>query len=126
MEKLTAAESLGDNRDGLGRDRTDMVNAEETEKLIDAAKVAGTAVYNGTGERLGTIERVMLNKFSGKVAYCVMGFGGFLGIGERYHVLPWDTLTYDEARAGYNIDLTPETLRSARSYSPAELDALNY
>jgi hypothetical protein len=84
----TRTGEYGDNTDGLGRDRTDQVTQDESNTLISADKVQGTAVYDGTGERLGTIDSLMLNKRSGKVAYAVMSFGGFLGIGERYHPLP--------------------------------------
>lgn len=122
----TRADSFGDNRDGLGRDRSDRVAADETGKLISSDKVVGTAVYNSAGEHLGSIYSVMLHKISGRVAYAVMSFGGFLGLGERYHVLPWDVLTYDEAKGGYNIDKTGEQLRGAPHYSKPELDALDY
>ena len=67
----------------------------ETSTLISADKVEGTAVYNREGDKLGSIQTVMIDKVSGKVAYAVMSFGGFLGIGDRYHPLPWDVLTYD-------------------------------
>lgn len=118
-------DDLGHNRDGLGRDRTDAVHTDETGKLIAAAKVIGTTVYNGEGEKLGTIDSLMLNKFNGRVAYAVMSFGGFLGIGERYHPLPWDVLTFDEAKRGYNIDLQRERLASAPNYTRAELEHLD-
>lgn len=113
---------LGDNRDGLGRDRTDAVTADETGTLIAADKVIGTAVYDAAGERLGTIDSVMLNKRSGKVAYAVMSFGGFLGIGERYHPLPWDVLTYDQGKGGYNIQHSADDLRRAPNYTRSEVD----
>ena len=73
------------------------VAREETPQLIAAGKVAGTPVYDRTGERLGTIEDLMLDKHSGRVAYAVMRFGGFLGhiLGERVHPLPWSVLRYD-------------------------------
>src|SRR5271157_4713362 len=64
-------------------------------RLIAASKVNGTTVYNRAGEKLGSIYDVMLAKGSGKAEYAVMSFGGFLGIGDRYHPLPWDALTYD-------------------------------
>ena len=118
--------AMGDNTDGMGRDRTDQVAADETGKLISADKVIGTAVYNRNGDRLGTIYSVMLHKISGRVAYAVMSFGGVLGIGERYHPLPWDVLTYDEEKGGYNIDKTEEQLRGAPHYSREELDELDY
>ena len=122
----TSIDSFGDNRDGLGRDRSDQVAADETGKLISSDKVVGTAVYNSAGEHLGSIYSVMLHKISGRVAYAVMSFGGFLGLGERYHVLPWDVLTYDEGKGGYNIDKSGDELRGAPHYSKPELDALDY
>lgn len=122
----TRAEDFGDNRDGMGRDRSDQVAADETGKLISADKVIGTAVYNRAGDRLGTIHSVMLHKISGRVAYAVMSLGGFLGIGERFHPLPWDVLTYDEEKGGYNVDKTDEQLRGAPHYSREELDSLDY
>ena len=116
------AREFGDNTDGLGRDHTDHVTADETGTLISADKVQGTAVYDGSGERLGTIDSLMLNKRSGKVAYAVMSFGGFLGIGERYHPLPWDKLTYDVDKGGYNVGATQDELRAGPAYSRDELD----
>ena len=117
---------LGDNRDGAGRDRTDTLTTDETQKLISADKVVGTAVYDASGERLGTIDSIMLGKTSGKVAYAVMSFGGFLGIGERYHPLPWNVLAYDEAKGGYNIQNNADDLRGAPNYSRNEVDTLDY
>ncbi len=117
---------LGDNRDGLGRDRSDALTADECGTLIAADKVVGTAVYDAAGERLGTIDSIMLNKRSGKVAYAVMSFGGFLGIGERYHPLPWDVLTYDDAKGGYNVQHSADDLRKAPNYSRDEVDTFDY
>jgi hypothetical protein len=89
--------------------------------LIACDKVIGAAVYNSAGDNLGTIHNLMLDKRSGRVAYAVMSFGGFLGIGEKYHPLPWAALTYDDSKSTYNIDLTPEQLHSAPTYSRDEL-----
>ncbi len=116
----------GDNVDGAGRDRTDRVVADETGTLISATKVLGTDVYNGAGERLGLIDGLMLNKRAGKVAFAVLSFGGVLGIGERYHPIPWDVLTYDTEKRGYNVDKTAEQLKAAPHYSREEIDALDY
>ncbi|MDT7934480.1 MAG: PRC-barrel domain-containing protein [Sphingomonadaceae bacterium] len=124
--EATQLSDLPEPVDGAGRDRSGAVNTEETHKLIDAAKVAGTAVYNADGDRLGTIERVLINKLSGKVAFVVLGSGGFLGLGERYTPLPWHVLTYDESRGGYNIDLPGERLSAAPHYAREELDGVNW
>lgn len=118
--------TLGRNTDGLGRDRTDDVTRDETGKLISADKVQGTAVYNTSGDRLGTIDSIMLNKRSGEVAYAVMSFGGFLGIGERYHPLPWDVLTYDTEQGGYCVNMNKDQLSGAPNYSRDELSSFDF
>ena len=101
-------------------------NSSETADLIAADKVHGTAVYGGSGERLGTIDSIMIGKRSGQVAYVVMSFGGFLGIGERYHPLPWNVLSYDAARGGYCVGHSADALRAAPNYSRDELDRRDY
>ena len=57
----------------------------ETVSLIGSDKVEGTAVYGADGRKIGTLQRVMIDKISGKVAYAVVSFGGFLGMGEDYY-----------------------------------------
>ncbi len=96
------------------------VEVDETDRLIASDKVEGTAVYNRDGDRLGSVRNVMINKYSGQVAYAVMSFGGFLGIGERYHPLPWRTLTYDTGLGGYVVGLSREQLEGAPSYARDE------
>ena len=83
----------------------------------------GTAVYNTDGERLGEIHDIMLDKRSGKIAYALMSFGGFLGIGERYHPLPWATLKYDTRQGGYVVGLTIDQLQKAPHYRMDEVPA---
>jgi len=93
------------------------VAIDETDRLISSDKVDGTAVYNRQGERLGDVHSLMIDKYSGQVAYAVMSFGGFLGIGENYHPLPWKVLDYDTSLGGYVVDLDKEKLRGAPSFS---------
>jgi hypothetical protein len=90
---------------------------DETQNLISADKVEGTAVYNRQGEHLGSVHAVMLNKLNGQVAYAVMSFGGFLGMGESYHPLPWRALTYDTRLGGYVVDLDRQRLENAPHYN---------
>ena len=99
---------------------TGNVATNETGSLIAASKVNGTSVYNRSGESLGSIYDVMINKVSGQVAYAVMSFGGFLGIGERYHPLPWQSLTYDTSLGGYVVDVNRDKLEKAPSYGRDE------
>src|SRR3712207_214470 len=96
------------------------VAVEETERLISSDKVEGTSVYNRQGESLGSVYTVMIDKYSGRVAYAVMSFGGFLGIGERYHPLPWGALTYDTGKGGYVVDVSRDQLEKAPSYGRDE------
>jgi PRC-barrel domain len=92
----------------------------ETSTLISADKVEGTVVYNREGDNLGSIHTVMIDKVSGKVAYAVMSFGGFLGIGDRYYPLPWDVLTYDTSQGGYVVDRDQSMLEGAPAYGAGE------
>ena len=89
------------------------VMARETSHLIASDKVEGTAVRRSDGDKLGTIQRVMIDKRSGRVAYAVMTFGGFLGIGDEYRALPWSVLPYTERIDAYELNVTEEQLRHA-------------
>ncbi|MFT0892455.1 PRC-barrel domain-containing protein [Pseudochelatococcus sp. G4_1912] len=97
-----------------------MGRLDTTGTLIGADKVAGTTVYNAEGENLGSIHDLMIDKQTGRVAYAVMSFGGFLGMGSDYHPLPWSTLTYDTNMGGYVVHLTREQLEGGPTFSEDE------
>jgi hypothetical protein len=97
--------------------RSGEVATDETHNLISADKVTGTTVYNRQGEKLGSVYGLMVNKSSGQVAYAIMSFGGFLGMGENYHPLPWRALTYDTRQDGYVVDIDRRRLEGAPSYA---------
>ncbi len=84
--------------------------------VILSDRVEGTDVYNLEGKRVGTINRLIIEKVSGRVVYADMTFGGFLGIGARHHTIPWDKLTYDTGLGGYRTDITEEQLRGAPAF----------
>jgi hypothetical protein len=84
--------------------------------LIAADKVKGTNVYNRAGEKLGSVEDIMIDKVSGRAIYAVMSFGGFLGMGEKHHPLPWATLKYDTQKGGYVVNLDKKQLEGAPNY----------
>lgn len=88
--------------------------------LIAAEKVNGTNVYNPNGEKLGSVEDIMLDKISGKAIYAVMSFGGFLGIGDKHHPLPWSSLKYDKSKEGYVVNIDKKMLEGAPSYERDE------
>lgn len=89
------------------------VMARETTRLIASDKVEDTAVRRSDGEKLGTIKRVMIDKRTGKVAYAVMTFSGFLGIGDEHRALPWSVLRYNEHLDAYELNVTEDQLRNA-------------
>jgi sporulation protein YlmC with PRC-barrel domain len=93
----------------------------ETSTMIAASKVNGTKVYNNAGEALGSIYDLMLDKQSGQVNYAIMSFGGFLGIGEKYHPLPWSELSYSIANDGYVVNLDKRTLENAPSFGTGDV-----
>src|SRR5689334_24917150 len=85
--------------------------------LIASDRVEGTPVRRSSGEKIGTIERLMIDKLSGNVAYAVLSFGGFLGIGQKHLPVPWARLTYDRNLGAYHLDLTEDELKAAPSFA---------
>jgi len=100
------------------------LEADETHRLISSEKVDGTSVYDRRGESLGSVHHLMIDKYTGQVAYAVMSFGGFLGIGESYHPLPWKMLTYDIRLGGYVVDIDRRRLEGAPSYTSRNIAEL--
>jgi hypothetical protein len=88
-----------------------------TGTLIAADKVSGTSVYNPAGDSLGSIDDIMIDKASGRAIYAVMSFGGFFGMGAKFHPLPWATLKYDAQKGGYVVNLDKEMLEGAPSHA---------
>src|SRR3954449_4942670 len=96
------------------------IERRETASLIGSDKVEGTPVYRSSGDRVGQIERIMIDKISGKVAYAVMSFGGFMGIGEDYYPLPWSLLSYNPHLGGYEVNITDAQLQRAPKFTTLE------
>jgi sporulation protein YlmC with PRC-barrel domain len=98
-----------------------MANLDDTTNpsghLIAASKVQGTTVYSTKLEKLGSVEDVMIDKATGRIAYAVLSFGGFLGIGDKLYPLPWEKLSYNKEMGGYIVDVDRDTLEGAPSYS---------
>jgi sporulation protein YlmC with PRC-barrel domain len=100
-----------------------MANLDDTTnpsgRLIAAKQVHGAAVFSTRLEKLGAIEDVMIDKASGRIAYAILAYGGFLGIGDRFYPLPWEKLRYDIEMGGYVVDVDQDVLEGAPSYSDA-------
>ncbi len=89
---------------------------DETIRLISSAKVEGTKVLDRNGAAVGTIQSVMIDKYSGRVAYAILSFSGTFGFGATLFPLPWGALDYDDAQDGYVLDLTKDQLSSAPKF----------
>ena len=88
---------------------------------IRASKVKGTTVYNAAGDKIGHVEDVILDKQSNRVMFAALGFGGFLGMGEKYAPVPWAALDYNEDKGGYVIPLSTDELKRAPAYEMSDL-----
>jgi hypothetical protein len=88
----------------------------ESHDLIASDKVVGTKVYDPKGDHIGSVERLILEKRGGRVAYAVLSFGGFLGIGHDHYPLPWAKLDYNEELDGFQVDVTKEQVEGAPKY----------
>ena len=91
--------------------------------VISSDKVEGTAVFNGNGDKLGSIDDLMIDRQSGTVRYAVLEFGGFLGMGTDRFPLPWSMLKYDTAKDGYVVPLDKAKLEKAPRYAESDLPA---
>jgi len=85
-------------------------------QLIASDRVEGTAVRRPSGDRIGHIERLMIDKVSGKVSYAILSFGGFLGMGTNLLPLPWARLSYNRRFEAYELDIDDDELRRAPSF----------
>lgn len=87
-----------------------------TSSLIGSDRVQGTSVFDANAEKIGVIERVMIEKVSGRVSFAVLSFGGFLGIGDEHYPLPWPALKYNVELGGYQIMIPIEKLKAGPKY----------
>ena len=93
---------------------------DQTSSLISSDSVEGMPVFDLHGKRIGKVERLMIDKLTGQIAYAILSFGGFLGIGEDHYPIPWSMLTYNEKPDGFQVDITEEELKNAPKIEPDE------
>ena len=85
-------------------------------EVMDAATLIGDKVVNAAGDNLGKIEAIMLDVTSGRIAYAVLSFGGFLGMGSKLFAIPWGALTLDAREHGFILDVSKEKLENAEGF----------
>jgi PRC-barrel domain len=90
-----------------------MATLHPDHSLISSQDVQGTTVYGSDNEAIGEIDHLLIEKMSGKVAYAVMNFGGFLGLAHNHYPIPWSALRYDSELGGYRTSITEAQLQNA-------------
>ncbi len=85
-------------------------------RFIESDRVEGTVVYDARGHRAGEVKRLIIEKVSGQVAFVIIAFKGFFGIGAENHAVAWNELHYDQDLEGYRADVTEEQLRAAPDF----------
>ena len=98
-----------------------MTTASGHSTAILASKVRGTPVYNDAGDKIGTVEDIVLDKQSNQIMFAALGFGGVLGMGEKYYPVPWSMLDYSEDKGGYVVPLNKENIDQAPAYELKDL-----
>ena len=92
-------------------------DSTSTKSLIESDRVEGTSVYGSDNSHIGSITRLMIDKQSGQVAYAVMSFGGFLGLGEETYTIPWGKLTYNTDLGGYSTDVSSDQVKGSPDFA---------
>lgn len=85
-------------------------------EMMGANTLIGNDVYNHNAEDLGDIKEIMLDLRNGTVAYAVLSFGGFLGMGEKLFAVPWHALTLDTQNKRFVLNVEKESLQNAPGF----------
>jgi len=95
---------------------TDNTSTKSYRRVMSASTLSGDKVLNPVGEELGKINDIMIDVPTGKVAYAVLSFGGFLGLGDKLFAIPWSRLALDEDRKVFVLDVDRATLERAPGF----------
>jgi sporulation protein YlmC with PRC-barrel domain len=91
--------------------------AHPNHRCISSNDVQGTEVYGADGKHIGEVDHLIIDKMSGRVAYGVISFGGFMGLGHSHYPIPWSALTYDTQLGGFRTNITEQQLRDMPQFS---------
>lgn len=93
--------------------------------VLSSSSLTGDPVVNPEGEKLGKLEEIMVDIDSGVIAYAVIGFGGFLGRGEKLFAVPWGAVSVDTEEKRLVVDIDPATLDDALGFDPQHWPAFS-
>ena len=94
--------------------------------LMSGSGLSGQALFDRAGDKLGVIKDFYVNKLTGQVEFVVGATGGFLGVGEKFHPLPWALLRYNSTPEGYGVLVAKEDIRAAPAYDKDQLNSAHY
>ncbi|MBI2236783.1 MAG: PRC-barrel domain-containing protein [Magnetospirillum sp.] len=93
--------------------------------MVSEKEVKGSAIRNAAGEKIGTVDHVVVDQSTGRVKYAVIGVGGFLGMGQKDVAVPWDRIQASDQAQTYVLNVDKDTLRNAPTVDPKNLQALD-
>src|SRR5437870_8670945 len=85
-------------------------------RVLPASRLIGTAVKNLEDENLGKIEQLMIDLKAGRIAYAILSFGGFLGLGDKLFAIPWDAFQLDASDQHFVLHVPKEALKRAPGF----------
>lgn len=92
-------------------------DTQNSHNIIGSDEVEGTAVYAVDGRHIGSVNKLLIEKTSGRVTDAVLSVGGLFGLGSKMHSMPWPKLEYDTDLRGYRLDVTEDALKNAPTFS---------
>lgn len=105
---------------------SDPMKQSTDSSLIAASKVEGKPVFDPSGEKLGTVKDIYIDKTSGEVEFAALSFGGVLGVGQKFHPLPWGAMDYDTAKDGFVVNIDKNELERSPAYEQERLTGGDY
>lgn len=106
----------------------------EHRKILSAGSLASDPVRNAAGEQIGDVKDLMIDLAAGRVAYVVVSYGGFMGLGDKLFAIPWQAVRVDQESQSVIVDVDEEKLKAAPGFdkdhwpdftSPAWLEEVN-
>ncbi|HEY0106563.1 MAG TPA: PRC-barrel domain-containing protein [Rhizomicrobium sp.] len=98
-----------------------MTTASGHTSAILASKIKGTSVYDQSGDKIGVVEDIVLDKKSDKIMFAALGAGGVLGLGEKFFPVPWSMLDYSKDKGGYVVPVAGDVISAAPAYRLEDL-----
>src|SRR5262245_3157556 len=98
-------------------DKMGRATAHPDHQCISSNDVQGTEVYGADRKHIGEVDHMIIDKLSGRIAYAVISFGGFMGLGHSHYPIPWGALNFDKSLGGFRTNITEAQLKDAPEFT---------